>query len=91
MDELIYRDALLADIAASVVFSGSNSRNAEIRGANKIIARIKAAPTIDAVEVVRCRDCEVPHNRYTGCPNLNGLVTPHDFYCPFGERKEGAD
>ena len=45
------------------------------------------APTIDAVEVVRCIDCEVPHNKYTGCPNLNGLVTPHDFYCPFGERK----
>ena len=41
------------------------------------------------VEVVRCLDCEVPHNKYTGCPNLNGLVTPHDFYCPFGKRKDG--
>ena len=45
------------------------------------------APTVDAVEVVRCRDCAVPHNKYTGCPKLNGLVTPPDFYCPFGERK----
>lgn len=50
---------------------------------------IRAAPTIDAVEVVRCRCCAVPHNKYTGCPKLNGLVTPPDFYCPFGERKEG--
>ena len=50
---------------------------------------IKNAPTIDAVPVVRCKDCAVPHNKYTGCPKLNGLVTPPDFYCPFGERKDG--
>ena len=52
---------------------------------------IKNAPTIDAVSVVRCKDCAVPHNKYTGCPMLNGLVTPPDFYCPFGERKDGDD
>lgn len=51
MADLIDRDALLADIAASVVFSGKNSRNAEIRGANKIIDRVKAAPTIEADHV----------------------------------------
>ena len=45
--------------------------------------------TVDAVPVVRCKDCAVPHNKYTGCPMLNGLVTPPDFYCPFGERKDG--
>ena len=50
---------------------------------------IDRAPTIDAMPVVRCKDCAVPHNKYTGCPKLNGLVTPPDFYCPFGERKEG--
>ena len=48
-------------------------------------------PAVDAVEVVRCRDCAVPHNKYTGCPELKGLVTPPDFYCPFGERKDGDD
>ena len=49
---------------------------------------ISNATTVDAVPVVRCRDCAVPHNKYTGCPELNGLVTPPDFYCPFGERKK---
>lgn len=44
-------------------------------------------PEVDAVEVVRCRDCVVPHNKYTGCPKLNGLVTPPDFYCQYGERR----
>ena len=52
---------------------------------------IKNAPTVDAVPVVRCKDCAVQHNKYTGCPMLNGLVTPPDFYCPFGERKDGDD
>ena len=52
---------------------------------------LQEAPTVDAVEVVRCRDCAVPHNKYTGCPKLNGLITPPDFYCQFGERKDGAD
>lgn len=48
---------------------------------------IDEAPTVDAVEVVRCRECAIPHNKYTGCPKLNGLVTPPDFYCPYGERR----
>ena len=50
---------------------------------------LESAPTVDAVEVVRCWECEVPHNKYTGCPMLNGLVTTPAFYCPFGERKDG--
>ena len=49
---------------------------------------LREAPTVDAVEVVRCKDCAVLHNKYTGCPELNGLVTPPDFYCPFGKRKD---
>ena len=52
---------------------------------------LREAPTVDAVKVVRCKDCAVPHNKYTGCPELNGLVTPPDFYCPFGERKDGDE
>ena len=50
---------------------------------------IDQIPTVDAVEVVRCKNCDVPHNRWTGCPNLNGLVPPPNFYCPYGERREG--
>ena len=37
--------------------------------------------------VVRCKDCAVPHNRWTGCPKLNGLIPPPDFYCAYGERR----
>jgi hypothetical protein len=45
------------------------------------------APTVDAEEVVRCKKCAVPHNKWTGCPKLNGLVPPPDFYCAYGERR----
>ena len=55
---------------------------------HKPFAEISQIPTADVVEVVRCKDCVVPHNRWTGCPKLNGLVTPPDFYCIYGERKD---
>lgn len=48
-------------------------------------------PTADVVQVVRCKDCAVPHNQWTGCPKLNGLVTPPDFYCSRGERRKEDD
>ena len=40
--------------------------------------------TNDYIKIVRCKDCAVPHNKWTGCPKLGGLVTPLDFYCGFG-------
>lgn len=55
-----------------------------LRDVRRAIAQAKNA---DVVEVVRCKDCVVPHNRWTGCPKLNGLVTPPDFYCSYGERR----
>jgi hypothetical protein len=41
--------------------------------------------------VVRCKDCAVPHNRWTGCPKMNGTVMPPDGFCSFGERKADHD
>ena len=49
---------------------------------------INATPTANVVEVVRCKDCAVPHNKWTGCPKLYGLVTSPDFYCGYGERRK---
>ena len=59
------------------------------------------APTVYAVEVVRCRECKKKNKKK--CPMVivnfgrNGkeiLVqnhVPDDFYCAAGERKEGAE
>lgn len=52
---------------------------------------IETAETADVQEIVRCKDCAVPHNQWTGCPKLNGLVTSPDFYCSCGERKNEDD
>ena len=61
MPEYIEREALLQDISETVLFSvrgGAELPTPEMRGANKVIDRIKSAPTADVVEVVRCKDCE---------------------------------
>lgn len=55
---------------------------------------IRKRPTIDAVEVVRCRECKhmIPqsHTRYCTVWNaVNGMGD--DGFCNYGERKEGAD
>ena len=57
---------------------------------------LREAPTVDAVEVVRCLECkkgeiddpDFPDQYYchAGCGWNKG-----DFYCAYGERKEGAD
>lgn len=55
--------------------------------ADRVFSIIDKVPTADVVEVVRCKNCAIPHNQWTGCPKLNGLVTPPDFYCSYGERR----
>ena len=48
-------------------------------------------PAADVVEVVRCKDCVIPHNRFTGCPRAGGRIVPAAFYCADGERSENHD
>lgn len=57
------------------------------------IADLTDAPTVDAVEVVRCLDCKylMFSDCYGECgKGYMGVVRPDDF-CSRGERKEGAD
>lgn len=62
---------------------------------------LNSAPTIDAVPVVRCRECKHLNvvNRkelYAHCPKTNTVFLPFELdtrehFCSLGERKEGAD
>lgn len=61
---------------------------------DKEIAEI---PTVDAVEVIRCRDCKFGthfgdlEGEWINCRNLYGKpLMPFDGFCSYGERKEGA-
>ena len=47
---------------------------------------IEAAPTVDAVPVVRCSDCR--KFKTYGC---RMVASGYDAFCSYGERKEGAD
>ena len=49
---------------------------------------ISNTPTIDAVPVVRCRECKFG----SGCPIIDANIwMDDDDFCSHGERKEGAD
>jgi hypothetical protein len=51
--------------------------------AEDVIPDIEDAPTVDAVEVVRCRDCIYRHTRH----NCHGRKM--DFFCADGKRVGG--
>ena len=61
------------------------------KGVLMAISKLKEAPTADVVEVVRCKDCAIPHNKWLGCPKMNGLIPPPNHFCSYGERKECTD
>lgn len=60
---------------------------------------IRKRPTEDALEVVRCRDCkyhyweqEPCHGKsvhYCKLPHMRGVEVFKEFFCYYGERKEG--
>ena len=63
-------------------------------GIRKALRCIEQAPTVDAVLVVRCRECrfDIPRDDGSfGCyRNFMDYHNPDDF-CSYGERKEGAN
>ena len=55
---------------------------------------IRKRPTIDAVPVVRCKDCKHHEDEEIGmvyCPNALGGWVAENWFCADGEREEGAD
>ena len=73
-----------------------NGENKYVYDTNAVLDSIDSKPTVDAVEVVRCKDCirrydtdECPmcfliEGKYYEYTNENG-------FCDRGERKEGAE
>lgn len=55
---------------------------------------IDDAPTVDAVEVVRCKDCKYHEDEEIGmvyCPNAIGGWVGENWFCADGKLKEGAE
>ena len=85
-----------ADMADVVIIYDKSNELTQVSAIREYIERQKAFldkfPTIDAVPVVRCRECKHLNAEYR-CVNWRGLYdyTKADDFCSYGERKEGAD
>lgn len=52
--------------------------------------QISEAPTVDAIPVVRCRECK--YRSKDGCPIIDANIwMDDDDFCSHGEREEGAE
>ena len=81
-----------------------NGENEYVYDTNAVLDSIDSQPTVDAVEVVRCKDC-----KYYCQDKINGVICRHpeldfdtecydhwintnpDDFCSYGEREEGDD
>ena len=92
---LIDANAFFEEHCADCKYFGVNGicdKEAPVCGSALIVAEL---PTIDAVEVVRCKDC-VNYCGFEHCKNgicdvdsvSKRAVYPYDF-CSYGERREG--
>ena len=70
-----------ADRALEIVYERGIAHPNAYHLTNYAMAILQEAPTVDAVEVVRCKDC-VSHNicKFEQFQGLNG-------FCSYGERK----
>ena len=63
--------------------------------------QIAIEPTVDAVKIVRCKDCKYHHweqepchgkiEHYCELPHMRGVEIFEEFFCYYGKQKEGAD
>ena len=85
---LIDGDSLMKTVFNDVVLV-----DGEVKGVGLILAEtVDKAPTIDAVPVVRCRECKYHEDEEIGmvyCPNALGGWVAENWFCAEGERKEG--
>lgn len=94
-----------ADIADVVIIYDKSNELTQVPAIREYIERQKAFldkfPTIDAVPVIRCRECkhhyweqEPCHGKsvhYCNLPHMSGVQVFKEFFCYYGERKEGAN
>ena len=71
-----------------------NGENEYVYDTNAVLDSIDSQPTVDAVEIVRCKDCVWYENGKDYEPYCNhpthGIPYPCDYdFCSYGERKEG--
>ena len=84
MARLIDADALIKEACAEGAYGYVDAK------------QIADAPTVDAMEVVRCKDCKYSfkNNGHVkdGCPIVDvNIWMGDDDFCSYGERKDGDE
>ena len=88
-----------ADMADVVIIYDKSNELTQVSEVREYIKRQKAFldkfSTIDAVSVVRCRECKHCDPENYHCDHPMGTAAPlrrkPDDFCSYGERKEGTD
>ena len=95
---LIDADKLLENYKKWIPQLSSKEDEGDRRGVETCIAVLEDTPAVDAVPVVRCKDCvngTVFVNKqgaeYVDCVLDDYSVRKPTDYCSYGKRKEGAD
>ena len=96
---LIYAEDLFEPVDFTVLQMGGRSGGKTMAMYEQLFRkRVEMAPTVDAVEVVRCKDCihycqtRAYGSTYMGCEVFDGAneipyETEPDDFCSYGERK----
>ena len=97
MSDLISREALMRRIQSEGKHQASQNANRYdpiVLAYGDCYAMAKTAPAVDAVEVVRCKDCENwyrnnddEYAKKYSCQIRNSYTASTD-YCSYGERRE---
>lgn len=94
MNDLISRSALLEELSKGTIITDDLYGMGIMAGNDHAMKKIKAAPAVDAVEVVRCKDCKhsyegSPHGLMCECPvgGQNTSLLGGDDFCSNGERR----
>lgn len=86
MAEYIERGALMQFPIRRDYYDRKNGNKHFINGIETVLEYAEQLPTVDAVPVVRCRDCR--KFKTYGC---RMVASGYDDFCSYGERKEGAE
>lgn len=75
------------------VYTCVNKSKDYVEGVQSVLEMIDVAPSVDAVLVVRCKNCEYSYESigYIICSHgvCSECIVQPDFYCAEGKRKEG--
>ena len=85
MDDLISRQAAL-DISMKYCSDDDGSCSEPHTDLREMLDEIENLPSVDAVEVVRCKDCQCYDSKNYYCTYLDNSNGP-DGFCNFGERE----